>query len=193
MSLKNISPFETGCYYHVFNRAVGNELLFYVKKNYFYFLKKYREIISGYVETYVYCLIPNHFHLLIKIPDHPGYPEKTVTEKFRRFFISYAQSINKQEARRGGLFMRPFKRKKIISEDQLSALIYYIHYNPVHHGLVNNPVEYRWSSYRSLIGYENTYLKRESVLEWFGGLEQFINSHIIQKELAGGIEKLIIE
>jgi len=193
MSLKNISPFEAGCYYHVFNRAVGNELLFYLKKNYFYFLKKYWEIIAEFVDTYVYCLIPNHFHLLIKIPDSSEYPEKMVTEKFRRFFISYSQSINKQEARRGGLFMRPFRRKKITSEDQLSALIYYIHFNPVHHGLVTNPEEYRWSSYRSIMGYDKTYLKRENVLKWFGGVKQFISSHDLQKELYTDIQDLIIE
>lgn len=93
----------------------------------------------------------------------------------------------------GGLFMRPYKRKKITSEDQLSAVIYYIHFNPVHHGLVTNPGEYQLSSYLSVTGYDKTYLKRESGLEWFGGLEQIINSHNLQRELYGGIEKLTIE
>jgi REP element-mobilizing transposase RayT len=193
MSLKNISPFEAGFYYHVFNRAVGNELLFFLKKNYYYFLKKYLDIISEFVETYAYSLIPNHFHLLIKIPDNSIYPEKIITEKFRRLFISYSQSINKQEDRRGGLFMRPFKRKRIISEDQLSALIYYIHYNAVHHGIVKNPEDYPWSSYLSIIGNHETHLEREKVLEWFGGKEQFINSHLFQRDLYVGIKDLIIE
>ena len=55
MSLDYTSPFEAGCYYHVYNRAIGNARLFYLEKNYYYFLKKYKNIISKYVETYVYC------------------------------------------------------------------------------------------------------------------------------------------
>jgi len=193
MSQEYTAPFEAGYYYHVYNRAIGNELLFYQEENYLYFLKKYSDIISEHVETYVYTLIPNHFHFLIRIPDELENPEKTVSERFRRFGISYSQSINKQQGRRGSLFMRPFKRKRVNSNEQLTTLIYYIHYNAVHHGIVKDLANYQWSSYLSIVSNKKTQLEREKVLDWFGAMEQFISSHAFQREVYSGIKDLVIE
>src|SRR5699024_7832798 len=57
--------FET--YYHIYNHANGTENLFREKKNYAFFLKKYQQHIAPIAETYAWCLMPNHFHLLIKM------------------------------------------------------------------------------------------------------------------------------
>src|SRR5690554_1822032 len=54
-------------YYHIYNHANGNENLFREQKNYEYFLEKYKQHISPIAETIVWCLMPNHFHLLVKI------------------------------------------------------------------------------------------------------------------------------
>lgn len=54
-------------YYHVYNRANGNELLFLNDENYRFFLQKYFEYISPIANTFCYCLMPNHFHFLIQI------------------------------------------------------------------------------------------------------------------------------
>ncbi len=53
--------------YHIYNRANGNESLFFREDNYLYFLEKYKEYISPVAETFCYCLMPNHFHFLIRI------------------------------------------------------------------------------------------------------------------------------
>ena len=60
--------------YHIFNKAVGNELLFKTEKDYYFFLKKYERFILPYTEIYSYCLIPNHFHFLLRIKN----PDETV-------------------------------------------------------------------------------------------------------------------
>jgi len=60
-------PLEPECYYHLFNRGNYKQNIFYKVKNYNYFLKKYAEYMEGYLETYAYCLLPNHFHLLVKV------------------------------------------------------------------------------------------------------------------------------
>lgn len=185
-------PFESGCYYHVYNCAVGKDLLFYQERNYIYFLKKYHQYLSEYIETYVYCLIPNHFHFLIRIPDDLAEPDKIVSEAFRRFGISYSQSINKQQERKGTLFMRPFKRKKINSDDQLTAVIYYIHFNAVHHRIIEDLNQYKWSSYASFLSTKSTNLQRAEVLEWFGGKDDFIRYHRLQKNDFNEIQDLII-
>lgn len=52
-------------FYHIYNRANGNENLFNEDKNYHFFLEKWNKYISPFAETYCYCLMPNHFHFLI--------------------------------------------------------------------------------------------------------------------------------
>jgi len=53
--------------YHIYNHANGSEDMFIDEENYYYFLKKYAEKLNGVVSTFAYCLMPNHFHLLIKV------------------------------------------------------------------------------------------------------------------------------
>ena len=82
-----MQPLEPDAFFHVFNRANGSELLFSSQENYQYFLKRYKHFIPSIAETYCYCLMPNHFHFLIKIkseeelkmrPDFSKFPTKEV-------------------------------------------------------------------------------------------------------------------
>jgi len=180
MAQRYSDPFEAGHFYHLYNRAVGNDLLFYQKKNYDYFLEKFHELVDDCLDIYAYCLLPNHFHFLIFIPEAIT-DTGIVSEKFRRLFLGYSQAINKQQARKGTLLMRPFKRKKVYNDDYLTALIGYIHLNPVHHNLANNFRNYPWSSYSILVSDTATNLKREEIMNWFGSKEAFIRYH--EKEM----------
>ena len=147
----NKDEFFPGNYYHVYNRAHGSERLFFKNANYEYFLRKYRYFFSDYLKTYAYCLMPNHFHLLVKANGGFDDTDKVICEQFRKFFIGYAQAINIQEDRMGGLFMRPFKRKMIADKNHLAVIVNYIHRNPVHHGLCKNPSAHVWNSYHHLV------------------------------------------
>ena len=60
-------PLEENNYYHIYNRGHDGIDLFYQRRNYHYFLVKYDYYLSNYVDTYAYCLLPNHFHLLIRV------------------------------------------------------------------------------------------------------------------------------
>lgn len=60
---------EAGKFYHVYNRTNNKELLFKEHENYFFFLRKYKQYLSSYIDTYAYCLMPNHFHFLIKVKE----------------------------------------------------------------------------------------------------------------------------
>jgi putative transposase len=62
-----LQPLEPGVIYHVYNRANGNERMFLSKENYRFFLEKYLLYISPIADTFCYCLMPNHFHFLIRI------------------------------------------------------------------------------------------------------------------------------
>ena len=58
---------EFDSYYHIFNRGNNRENIFYSSENYRYFLKKYDHYLSDYLNTYCFCLLPNHFHFLVRI------------------------------------------------------------------------------------------------------------------------------
>ena len=178
-------PLEPGCFYHIYNHANGNENLFLEAENYFFFLRKYASFLEESIETLAYCLLPNHFHLLVRIStlqlpeslELSGSSRSTAVTAFKRFFSSYTQSFNKQQNRKGSLFIPNFKRKKIDSDDYLTKIIHYIHYNPVHHGFSKDLDQWPYSSYQSLISDKPTLLRRREVLDWFGGKKEFIEFH----------------
>lgn len=167
--------FIQGSYYHVYNRAVNNEKLFYSHENYLYFLKLYKEKVSSEVNTLAYCLLKNHFHFLVEVPEMAD--PSNVSKGFSRLFQSYSQAINKQVDRYGSLFCRPFKRKRIETNAYLSRVITYIHQNPQLHGVIDDFKQYQWSSYKSHISTNETLLDRTKVLSWFGGVDHFIEFH----------------
>jgi len=57
---------QPGCIYHIFNRGNNRDILFIEERNYQYFLRLYRKYVEPVAATYAYCLIPNHFHFLIR-------------------------------------------------------------------------------------------------------------------------------
>ncbi|HRI28948.1 MAG TPA: hypothetical protein PK715_12885, partial [Chitinophagales bacterium] len=164
-------PLKPLHYYHVYNRGINGCLIFSRKENYAYFLQKYAFYISPVATTYAYCLLGNHFHLLIAVRSEPeimdffmrrktdetGKPYtpvphtpsagKVVSGQFAHLFNAYAQAFNKETKRSGGLFETPFRRKPVESSRYLNQVIAYIHQNPQKHRLVANFVDYPHSSY----------------------------------------------
>ena len=63
-------PLQSGLTYHLLNQGNNGETIFKEERNYEYFLKKYREYISPIAQTFAYCLLPNHFHFLLKFKNY---------------------------------------------------------------------------------------------------------------------------
>jgi putative transposase len=103
--------------------------------------------------------------------------ESIISEQFSHLFNSFAQSINKQEQRTGGLFERPFRRIPINNESYLALLVYYIHFNPEKHQFIADFRDYPNSSYHSFISTMPTKLPRKEVFDWFGGFDNFMEYH----------------
>ncbi len=61
------SPLQPDTYYHVYNRGTNRENIFFEERNYAHFLKLYAHHIEPVAETFAYCLLRNHFHLLIRV------------------------------------------------------------------------------------------------------------------------------
>ena len=67
-------PLEYGEIYHIYNRDNNGEIIFIEERNYAYFMQLYEKYISPFADTFAYCLMPNHFHFLIRIKtDLPGF------------------------------------------------------------------------------------------------------------------------
>lgn len=201
MSIYNQS-LESDKYYHIFNHAVGKDVLFKTDENYSYFFKKYAFYISPIADTFAYCLMPNHFHFALRIKSQKELQQlltlpkfqtlaklnTSISKQFSNLFSSYSQAFNKQQNRRGTLFEKPFKRKQITSDIYFKQLIHYIHYNPVHHQFVDDLRNWKYSSYEIYFSDKATLLKREEVINWFVNKENFYLFH--KKEID---DKLYVE
>jgi REP element-mobilizing transposase RayT len=176
-SKKLKSPLYPDRYYHIYNRGNNREKLFYHSGDYLFFLAKYKEYVAPYVETYAFCLIPNHFHFLLKTRNELTSSKSVVSNQLRKLFICYTKRINFMQHRTGGLFTKNFQRIEIQDEAYLNNVVNYIHKNPVKHGIQNNFESYLHSSYRIILSESSTHLNREDVIYWFGGKKEFIQYH----------------
>lgn len=199
--MNKILKLEFGNYYHIYNRGNNYENIFLEERNYDYFLSLYEKHLLPIADLFVYCLIPNHFHFLLKIKcesDLTSFKDEIeklketsiehlfISRKFSNFFNAYTKAINKGYNRRGSLFQERFGRINVNDEKYLSNLIYYIHANSVKHGLTNNFINYPHSSYKVIVENEVTIINKDHVLRWFGGLTEFLKYHrrdVIENEI----------
>ena len=177
-------PLERGKYYHIYNRGNNRENIFLEERNYSYFLKLYARHIEPIADTFAYCLMQNHFHLLARIKDEQdlsGLADltglKDPSQAFSNLFNAYARAINKAYHRTGALFQRPFGRILVTSEAYFVRLVIYIHQNPQKHGFVTDFSDWPYSSYHTLLSAKATHLKRGAVLTWFGSADEMAATH----------------
>jgi len=191
-------PLESGQIYHIWTHANGDENLFREDDNYRYFLEKYAYYIYPVVETFAYCLMPNHLHLMVRVrereevlnflrdkkgdPNLQGFQNlggfnKVVAQQFSNLFNAYTKAYNKKYDRKGSLFTSNFKRKQIDSDQYFTQLILYIHNNPVHHGFVDQITSWPHSSWHAYVFDKVTKIKRNEGLNWFGGRGAFKELH----------------
>ena len=194
--------FEFEGYYHIYNRGNNRENLFLDEYSYAYFISRWKKYILPFSSVLSYCLMPNHFHFLIKIKTESEVQtllesswattkpsrisrsamgdfniNKLLEEQFKNLFSGYTLAINKQENRTGSLFQKRFRRIRVDSEQYLLILIHYIHHNPIHHKFVNEYAKWRHSSYNELLNPSNNFVDQKSVFDCFGDEELFLKLH----------------
>jgi len=177
-------PFYPDKFYHLYSHSNGKDNLFINIENYNYFLKKYFIFLSGIFDTFAYCLMPNHFHFLVKTksPTDIGLSDKIDLDKFSKmvsqevgnWLNSYTKSYNKKYSRRGSLFTQSIRRKEVNSIEYLRQLTIYIHQNPVKDGFAKNIENWVHSSYNTIISSDSTLLNKNIVIDWFDDKENFI-------------------
>lgn len=115
-----------------------------------------------------FCLMPNHFHLLIKQVDVPT-KTNNISNLMRRLIITYAMYAKKKHERSGVLFEGKFKNVTVLSDKQLLQLSKYIHRNPLETQGSEPLKTYPYSSYRHFLKLESppVWLKSEEILSFF--------------------------
>jgi putative transposase len=175
-------------YFHIFNRAVGSEKLFVAPDNYRYFLNRFKKYIAPVSDLFCYSLLPNHFHFFLRIKEENiirkhiecinlkgkndfNFIPEFLLQQFSNYFNAYTKAFNKQQNRKGRLFIEPFNRKKVTNTSYYTKLIHYIHANPVHHGFCDKVDDWPYTSYEGILSKHNELVKGEEVISWFGSLE----------------------
>ncbi len=178
---------RSGVYYHIFQRGNNRENIFVEARNYAYFLKLYQKHVFPIADTFAYCLLKNHVHFLVRIRDTYRKTRKVSktfrvsdrcpSQQFGNLFNAYAKAFNKAYHHSGSLFRKPFGRVEVARDAHFTHLIAYIHRNPQHHGLVSDFRDWPYSSFAVLQCDEPTFLQRDEVIDWFGGVESFCRQH----------------
>jgi len=180
--------------YHLYNHANGKENVFTEQKNYDFFLKKLAHHILPVCKLFSYCMMPNHFHLVLQVreeealrklwqkrSDLPQLSQKQIelkiSKSFANLFSSYTQAYNKIYNRMGSMFIPSMKIVSIEDDAHFCKAVHYTHSNPVHHGFIKKMEDWPNSSYRIFLSKSSTKLERDLVLETFGGLDTFIKYH----------------
>lgn len=209
---------KTGSCYHIFNRGVEKREIFLDDSYY----RRFTETVNYYqraqpiklsfhlketeqpgsenngkklVSILCFCLMPNHYHLILKQLDDNG-----ITKFMNDISNSYTRYFNTRLKRSGHLFQGSFKSKLIGSEESFLQVSRYIHLNPqdIHPEGGKQFIEaYPYSSYRLFLGHVNKFgpTLREDVIEYINSAkeyQEFVESKIGLKP-GTGIENLILE
>jgi putative transposase len=184
MPYKNtVKAYVENGYFHIYNRGVEKRLIFQDREDYTKFLHLIKLYLSpvenitkefpllrphvinnnleGDLELLAFCLMPNHYHLLVK------QNRKDAISRFMRAIItSYSMYFNKRYERVGPLFQSVFKAIQIETEEYLLHLSRYIHLNPLGRGAALS--EFEWSSYLYYLGEkESPWLNTKEIGNYF--------------------------
>lgn len=155
-----------GAVYHITNRgnSLGNIFLADSDR------ERFLEILTGVVDRYswqchAYCLMTNHYHLLIETPD------ANLSQGMRQLNGIYTQWINREHRRTGHVFQGRFKLILVEKESHLLEVARYVVLNPVRANMVRSPRDWQWSSYRATAGQDEVlaFLSVGCLLSQFDG------------------------
>jgi putative transposase len=176
--------------FHVYNRGNQRQTIFFEREHYLFFLRKVRQYISPHCSILAYCLMPNHFHLLLQSNEQTVAPSAALRREgiapkidmsnfahgMKMLLSSYTKGINKQLGLSGSLFTQNTKAKQVSSEfsseDYVLSCFYYIHQNPLKAGLVRDLSDWEYSSFPDYAGLRKGTLcdfslaKEQLMLDW---------------------------
>ena len=138
-----LRPTEDDLVYHAINRGNNREVVFADDEDFLAFLQSLARTQLRYpFRLYGYCLMSNHFHLLLR-PD----PGTTISRVLQSLTVAHTWRHHRRHRTVGHVWQGRFKSPVIQAEGHLWTVLRYIEANPLRAGLVADPASYRWSSY----------------------------------------------
>ncbi len=178
-------------YYHIYNRGNNRQKIFLEEENYLFFLNKLHSFFDPPgAEILAYCLMPNHFHLLV-------YPQKQIDfgNLMRSFSNSYVRSFNNRYRRSGHLYEDDYQPKLVDSEEYLTHLCRYIHLNPVKASLVNLPEDWLFSDYKQWISSSDNVTLRQALRDKLFGsaasYKEFVMNFEAERRVENKLEQYL--
>ncbi len=139
-------------WYHIMNRGRRSEPIFIQNQDYRTFLELLKQSKGLWnINIAAYCLMTNHYHLLIQTPD------ANISRVMRHINSIYTQRFNKAHGYDGSIFRGRYKSVLVCDDSHLLELLRYIHKNPVRSSMVNEMADYKWSSYKGYLSYSKTW------------------------------------
>lgn len=174
--------------YHIINRGNNKSAIFQDKQDYNVFLKYLRETQQEKnFLLYCYCLMPNHFHLLIETLNIPA------SQIMQKLLTSYAIYFNSKYKQTGHVFQGRYRAKICKEEGYLFKLVQYIHLNPLRAKLATKLENYKWTSHQCYLGnFNDNMLSLKKIFNYMGcanlasGYKTYIN---LLKEATEAAEK----
>jgi len=202
---RRATPFLPDQYYHFYNRGNNRQAVYFERDNYLYFLRGLKKYLREYVEVLVYCLMPTHYHILVRVKQISEVLKtseisgkevsKAVSLAMQKFGISYTKAINKRFDRVGALFQGQFQGKPVQQYSHLLNLCVYIHANPVKDGLVFLPEEWEFSNYLEWMNLrQGTLVNREFIEDNFGTPDEYkqrVMEYIKTRNLPDDVRKYL--
>ncbi|MCL5439098.1 MAG: transposase [Patescibacteria group bacterium] len=203
-----VRNFGENKFYHVFNRGVEKRDIFLDEQDYsiflYYFfiysmpleiiLEKYPSLplrlrsknLNREIEVISYCLMPNHFHLLLLQKT-----KNAISRLMQQLTGAHTAYFNKKYDRVGGLVQGKFKAVLVDTDTLLLHINRYIHLNPLVSSLVQDLNNYKWSSYKDYLG-ESTPItcSKNIILKQFSSLDKYLQFIKDQEDYSKELKKI---
>jgi len=207
--------FVKGNVYHIYNRGNNKHRIFFNDRNYQFFLEKIKSQLCPVCEILCWCLMPNHFHLMIYATEKSCFerssfgskPMQELSYRIGMLLSSYSQAINKQNHTTGSLFQQKTKAKCItgdagrgaqsdltgITNTYLITCMHYIHQNPWKANLIEQLEDWKYSSFREYIGQATCLNSNKILLLSLTGYDESIfyedSYGVLDAETVGALER----
>lgn len=166
--------------YHILNRGNGRQRVFHKDRDYLAFLKLLDETKQQYrIDLYAYCLMPNHFHLLLK----PLEGEE-LSPAMQWFMTTHVRRYHQHYQSSGHLWQGRFKSFDVSGDEYFLTVARYIEGNPVRAGLVESAANWVWSSHRGRCGLQQDTLIEQLPISWEGDWTEYVDAPLTPSELA---------
>ncbi len=180
MSRKSALLLSKGGYFHVFNRGVNRERIFYTESGYQLFTGLIEgSLRGGSITLLAYCLMPNHFHLVLRQND-----QKALSGFMKSVCEPYAKALNAWLRRKGHVFEGSYALRLIEDPSYLISVSTYVHLNPVEAHMVDNPLSWKHSSCRTYCGLTPSgFVDTEIILSQTAGTKEY--AMVVRKGMEG--------